>query len=130
MKAVHHLAAAAMAVLTLGATAATADEVTAVLSNEAGAPPAQLLSGVYNPGDPLRLEETQFIYGGRNYCWYAGGWHGPGYYWCGYAGRRGFGWGGPAGWHGWRGGGWGGHGWHRGWRHGGHWHGHGWRHRR
>ncbi|HET7847702.1 MAG TPA: hypothetical protein VFL51_01440 [Pseudolabrys sp.] len=47
------------------------------------------------------VEQTQFVIGGRNYCWYDGGWHGPGWYWCGYAWRRGFGWGGPRGWHGW-----------------------------
>lgn len=32
---------------------------------------------------PSDLEQTQFIYGGRNYCWYDDGWRGPGYYWCG-----------------------------------------------
>jgi hypothetical protein len=47
------------------------------------------------------IEKTQFLWGGRNYCWYPDGWHGPGYYWCGYAYRRGFGWGGGPGWHGW-----------------------------
>jgi hypothetical protein len=57
---------------------------------------------------PNEIEQAQFIFGGRNYCWYDDGWHGPGYYWCGYAFRRGFGWGGGAGWHGWHGGGRGG----------------------
>ena len=47
------------------------------------------------------VEKTQFYYGGREYCWYPGGWHGPGYYWCGYAYRRGLGWGGGYGWRGW-----------------------------
>ena len=56
---------------------------------------------------PNGIEQAQFIYGGRNYCWYDNGWRGPGYYWCGYAFRRGLGWGGGAGWHGW---GHGGHG--------------------
>ncbi len=46
-------------------------------------------------------ENAQYVYGGRNYCWYPGGWHGPGWYWCGYRWRRGYGWGGPAGWQGW-----------------------------
>ncbi|WP_424631342.1 hypothetical protein [Bradyrhizobium sp. SYSU BS000235] len=50
---------------------------------------------------PSAVEQTQFIFGGRNYCWYDAGWHGPGFYWCGYAMRRGFGWGGGAGWRGW-----------------------------
>src|SRR6201996_7316455 len=55
---------------------------------------------------PTDIEQAQFVYLGRNYCWYDDGWRGPGFYWCGYAWRRGFGWGGGAGWHGWhRGGG-------------------------
>jgi hypothetical protein len=40
------------------------------------------------------------LIGGRRYCWYPVGWHGAGWYWCGYASRRGLGWGGGAGWHG------------------------------
>ncbi len=47
------------------------------------------------------VENAQFVWGGRNYCWYNSAWQGPGWYWCGYAWRRGFGWGGRAGWHGW-----------------------------
>jgi hypothetical protein len=57
---------------------------------------------------PTNVEPVQFFFGGRNYCWYDYGWHGPGFYWCGYAMRRGLGWGGGVGWHGWR------HGGHRG----------------
>ena len=45
------------------------------------------------------------VWGGHQHCWYDGGWHGPGWYWCGYAHRSGYGWGGPAGWNGWGGGG-------------------------
>jgi hypothetical protein len=48
------------------------------------------------------IEKAQFFWGGRRYCWYPSGWQGPGWYQCGFAWRRGFGWGGPAGWHGWR----------------------------
>lgn len=62
---------------------------------------AQLVVGVYDRAQPPALEETQWVWGGRNYCWYPGGWHGPGYYWCGYAWRSGWGWGGPLGWNGW-----------------------------
>jgi hypothetical protein len=54
---------------------------------------------------PSDVEQAQFISGGRNYCWYDDGWRGPGFYWCGYAYRRGFGWGGGVGWHGWQRGG-------------------------
>jgi hypothetical protein len=49
------------------------------------------------------VEQAQFFFGGRNFCFYPGGWHGPGFYWCGYAWRRGLGWGGPTGWRGWHG---------------------------
>src|SRR6201994_4303429 len=39
--------------------------------------------------------EAQFyIWGGRHFCWYDSAWNGPGWYWCGYGWRRGFGWGG------------------------------------
>ena len=64
-----------------------------------------------------------YAWGGRNYCWYDGGWHGPGYYWCGYRWRHGYGWGGGWGWHGW------GHGYRHGYYRGGY-HGgyHGGRH--
>jgi hypothetical protein len=57
------------------------------------------------------IQLAQFIFGGHNYCWYDSAWSGPGWYWCGYAGRRGLGFGGGEGFHGWgRGGGHGGHG--------------------
>src|SRR5436305_10116335 len=65
-----------------------------------------LNSGLGDAADRVSaIEKTQFFYGGRDYCWYPDGWHGPGFYWCGYAYRSGFGWGGPMGWRGWRGGG-------------------------
>jgi hypothetical protein len=51
------------------------------------------------------VEKAQFVFGGRNYCFYLNGWHGPGWYWCGYSWRRGYGWGGGRGWHGWHEGG-------------------------
>lgn len=50
------------------------------------------------------VERTAYFYGGAQYCFYAAGWHGPGFYQCGFAYRRGYGWGGPAGWRGWGGG--------------------------
>ena len=52
--------------------------------------------------DLVGLQKVQFFWGGHQYCWYDGGWRGPGWYWCGYSWRRGFGWGGPVGWRGWR----------------------------
>ena len=36
----------------------------------------------------------QFVWNGQLYCWYPGGWHGDGWYRCGYGWRAGFGWGG------------------------------------
>ena len=55
-------------------------------------------------GAPL-VQDVQFgplgfLFGGRQYCWYDDGWRGPGWYWCGYAYRRGLGWGGIEGWQG------------------------------
>jgi hypothetical protein len=47
-------------------------------------------------------EQAQFRWGGNGYCWYADGWRGPGWYWCGYAYRPGFGWGGQFGGNNWR----------------------------
>jgi hypothetical protein len=63
--------------------------------------------------DPMRdavqslnmTQDAQYFYRGRRYCFYPDGWRGPGFYWCGYAWRRGYGWGGGRGWRGWDGGG-------------------------
>jgi len=60
-------------------------------------------TGLRDAADELiTTESAQFVWNGRRYCWYDGGWHGPGWYWCGNAWRRGIGWGGPVGWRGWR----------------------------
>jgi hypothetical protein len=51
------------------------------------------------------IERVQyFSLGGDDYCWYSGGWNGPGWYECGDQGIYGFGWGGTYGWNGWGGG--------------------------
>ena len=60
-----------------------------------------------------------FFFGEHQYCWYEGGWRGPGWYWCGYAWRRGYGWGGGYGWHGHGRRGYDGHGGDHGGWHGG-----------
>jgi hypothetical protein len=110
---------AAAAAASLAGAAATAE----------AAPP--LVVGVDHPGDAV-FQDAQYFYLGRNWCWYDSAWRGPGFYWCGYAFRRGYGWGGPAGWRGWygpgywRGGAWIGprgyaHREWRGWHGGGHW---------
>ena len=73
------------------------------VAGQANALPFDRFTATAVPND---IEQAQFFFGGRNYCWYDDGWHGPGYYWCGYAFRRGLGWGGGEGWRGWhRGGG-------------------------
>ena len=65
---------------------------------------AMPLGGLGSAADSLGLvEKSQYFFAGRDYCWYPDGWHGPGFYWCGYAYRVGYGWGGPIGWRGWRG---------------------------
>ncbi|MGO9135144.1 MAG: hypothetical protein ACLP8A_14025 [Methylovirgula sp.] len=70
-------------------------------------------------GTAAAIAEAPFVFGGHNYCWYPDGWHGPGWYWCGYGARRGYGWGGGEGFHGWHHGGHGGPHGHGGDHHGG-----------
>jgi hypothetical protein len=78
------------------------------MSGTFAAEPAQ--AGVQGGADALRAasengalaEQVQFRWGGSDYCWYDEGWRGPGWYWCGYAFRTGYGWGGPIGWNNWR----------------------------
>lgn len=54
--------------------------------------------------DPQAMVEKAQVFRWRNrrYCYYWDAWNGPGWYYCGYAWRRGYGWGGSPGWHGWR----------------------------
>jgi hypothetical protein len=50
----------------------------------------------------LPVEAVQYrYYKKRRYCFYWDGWHGPGWYWCGYHLRTGYGWGGAPGWNSW-----------------------------
>jgi hypothetical protein len=90
----------------LGVAATTALLSTSLAVGAASAEPSsQLIFGVDRAGDAPSLERVQFVFGGHNFCWYDSGWQGPGFYWCGYANRRGLGWGGGDGFHGWHGGG-------------------------
>ncbi len=50
---------------------------------------------------PVTENDEFYVYGGRRYCWYDGGWHGNGWYQCGNHQTQGVGWGGPIGWHFW-----------------------------
>jgi hypothetical protein len=109
MKPLFSALVAASALVALPAAAQTSFSATSAIPAPA----------IYIAGDAApSLQSVQYIWGGRNYCWYLDGWHGPGWYWCGYRLRRGFGWGGPEGFRGWGRGG-GGH-YHGG---GGHYHG-------
>jgi hypothetical protein len=101
-------AGAGLAALALSSTGASA-QAPALLTSNVSPAPAQLLFGPAVAGSAV-LEQAQYLFGGRNYCFYDSGWHGPGFYWCGYAFRRGYGWGGPEGFHGWSRGGGGFHG--------------------
>src|SRR5262245_39691847 len=49
----------------------------------------------------LTQQTAVYIVEGRRYCFYFEGWKGPGWYRCGYAWRRGLGWGGVYGWRNW-----------------------------
>src|SRR5262245_40578825 len=50
--------------------------------------------------DPLE-QVAVYVVEGQRYCFYFNGWHGAGWYRCGFAWRRGLGWGGVYGWQGW-----------------------------
>jgi hypothetical protein len=97
----------------LGKSARTIALTAAIALGAGSAAQAGIGDGVLGGRGPLtdatQIENAQFFFGGRNYCWYDDGWRGSGWYWCGYANRSGLGWGGGGGWHGWRRGG-GGHG--------------------
>ena len=63
---------------------------------------APLFDGLQGMAQPSNIENVQFFFFHRHrYCWYWDGWRGPGWYWCGYEWRYGFGWGGVYGWQGW-----------------------------
>src|SRR5262245_12519123 len=76
---------------------------TALVTTRADAAAIPNSNGIRAAIDALSVIDTVQVYivDGRNYCWYDFGWMGPGWYWCGYAWRRGLGWGGGYGFHGW-----------------------------
>jgi hypothetical protein len=68
-------------VMFAAAAALAAGGASAMPASDTGAAPkAHLIVGVYNSTDPVRPTKAEFPFG----CWYPDGWHGPGYYWCGY----------------------------------------------
>ena len=92
-------AAAAISLASVAHAKGTGD--TPLMQRTAEFSQPSLIFGVDRADQGAQLVKAQWLFGGRNYCFYDYGWRGPGYYWCGYAYRRGFGWGGPLGWHGW-----------------------------
>src|SRR5262249_60611262 len=90
----HRLKLAMIAALAVGAGAIAGGPASAAV----GTPDAMRAA----IDDLAVIDNVQFVWRGRRYCFYDDGWHGPGWYWCGYRWRVGFGWGGPVGWHGWR----------------------------
>jgi hypothetical protein len=83
------------------ASVATAAMISASLIGSAQAAPVGLPDGVRTAIDRLNIIEATRMWNDQSYCWYDEGWNGAGWYQCGYAKRRGYGWGGPMGWHGW-----------------------------
>lgn len=71
------------------------------LIGSAQAAPVGLPDGTRAAIDRLSVVETAHMWGNQDYCWYEDGWNGAGWYQCGYAGRKNYGWGGAYGWHGW-----------------------------
>ncbi|HZZ88582.1 MAG TPA: hypothetical protein VFE13_09645 [Caulobacteraceae bacterium] len=67
-----------------------------------GAPGVGVVIGRPGAGVVVGRPTPNPFWGGRHYCWYRGGWKGAGWYQCGYANRRGYGWGGGRGWNNWR----------------------------
>ena len=74
--------------------------VASFMSGQAGAMPVGA-SGKEALAQIGVVDQAQYSYGGKDYCWYDDGWNGPGWYVCGQYTVRGVGWGGAAGWHGW-----------------------------
>ena len=82
----------AAAVLTAGAT----------LFGSAESAPVNTASGLRAIIANLNMvEHAHYVWAGKGYCWYEDGWNGGGWYLCGYASRKGHGWGGAQGWHDW-----------------------------
>ena len=66
----------------------------------AGSFPVNKLTGA-ETGLVDQVAVRVYVHEGRRYCFYFDGWHGPGWYRCGFAWRQGIGWGGVYGWNSW-----------------------------
>lgn len=67
----------------------------------AGSFPVNKLTDANGGGLVDHVAVRVYVHEGNRYCFYGNGWHGPGWYRCGYAFRRGLGWGGVYGWNNW-----------------------------
>jgi hypothetical protein len=86
------------------ATALSAGAGSLVASQSQAAPTivAPMTTPLQSLNENSLLQDVQvYYYAGHQYCWYFDGWHGPGWYWCGYQYYNNYGWGGPLGWSGW-----------------------------
>jgi len=102
-----------MSKLAVGLSAVALLATGALNSESASAAPLALGRDAVNTVTSSVVDNVDYLFEGHNYCWYYDGWHGPGWYYCGYSWRRGYGWGSPE-W-GWRGWAWGGPRYGRGW---------------
>ncbi len=82
------------------ALAVAAGAVLAATHANAASFPINRMSGM-DAGLIDRVAVRVYVHEGHRYCFYFSGWHGPGWYRCGFAYRRGLGWGGVYGWNDW-----------------------------
>lgn len=82
------------------ALAVAAGALLAATQANAGSFPVNNLAGAGN-GLIDQVAVRVYVHEGHRYCFYFDGWHGPGWYRCGFAFRRGLGWGGVYGWNDW-----------------------------
>jgi hypothetical protein len=67
----------------------------------AGSFPVNTLNGAASSDLVDQVAVRVYVHQGNRYCFYFDGWHGAGWYRCGFAFRRGLGWGGVYGWNDW-----------------------------
>lgn len=85
---------------TLGLAIAVGAIVAATQAN-AGSFPVNSMTGAASDLVGQIIAVRVYLREGHRYCFYFDGWHGPGWYRCGFAFRRGLGWGGVYGWDDW-----------------------------
>ncbi len=71
-----------------------------VTQANAASVPVNRMTGV-TPDLVDQVAVRVYVHEGHRYCFYFNGWHGAGWYRCGFAHRRGIGWGGVYGWNDW-----------------------------